>query len=83
MAVNDYDALINQASSEWNVDPNLVRSIMQAESNGNQFDKNGQPTTSSAGALGLMQLMPKTAAGLGVTDPTDLAQNVYGGVSYI
>lgn len=42
----------------------------------------GNVLTSSAGALGIFQLMPQTAAGLHV-DPTDAQQNIYGGLSYI
>ena len=70
------EQLIQSSAAKYAVDPNIVRAIMRAESS---FDPNAG---SSAGAQGLMQLMPGTAAGLGVTDINDNAQNVDAGVHY-
>jgi hypothetical protein len=81
MAVSDYTADINASSAKWGVDPLLVAAVMAAESGGNQTT-NGTITTSSTGALGLMQLEPATAAALGV-DPTNAAQNIDGGAHYL
>ncbi|HTX55916.1 MAG TPA: lytic transglycosylase domain-containing protein [Candidatus Acidoferrales bacterium] len=71
------DALVNDNAQAQAVDPALIKAIIANESG---FNANA---TSTAGAQGLMQLMPGTAAGLGVTDPYDPAQNVAGGTKYI
>lgn len=72
-----YDAEIDAASAQEGVDPALVRAIVAHESG---FDANA---TSPAGAQGLMQLMPATARGLGVTDSYDPQQNIAGGTHLI
>jgi soluble lytic murein transglycosylase-like protein len=71
------EALVGNSSEQWGVDPALVKAIIANESG---FNANA---TSSVGAQGLMQLMPGTAAGLGVSDSYDPAQNVSGGTRYI
>jgi soluble lytic murein transglycosylase-like protein len=73
----EYEALIQEASSVHGVDPNLVRAVMRAESG---FNPRAQ---SRAGAQGLMQLMPSLSRELGVIDPFDPRQNVFGGVRYL
>jgi len=78
----DVLALLNAAAAEYNVPPALAIAVANQESGGNQYNSEGGVLTSPAGALGVMQLMPATAAGLGV-DPTDTAQNVQGGVRYL
>lgn len=62
--------------------PALLRALIRGESGGRQRDESGQILTSSAGAQGLTQLMPGTAAGLGV-DPTKAGQNIRGGARYL
>lgn len=74
---NNFDGLIQQAAARHGVDARLVRAVIRAESN---FNPNA---VSRSGALGLMQLMPATARGLGVTHPLDPSQNVDGGVRYL
>jgi hypothetical protein len=74
---SDYDEIIKEASEKYGVDPKLIKSIIRHESNFN-------PTAvSHAGAAGLMQLMPLTAKGLGVTNSMDPRQNIMGGTKYI
>ena len=70
------DALIAQAAEKYGVPVNLLHSIAQTESEYNQDAR------SEVGAIGMMQLMPDTAAGLGV-DPNDLAGNIEGGAKYM
>jgi hypothetical protein len=70
------DALIAQAAEKYGIPVNLLHSIAQTESEYNQDAR------SEAGAIGMMQLMPDTAAGLGV-DPNDLAGNIEGGAKYM
>lgn len=69
--------LVAQIAPEYGVDPNLELAIIQQESGG---DPNA---LSATGARGLTQLEPGTAAGLGVTNSFDPAQNIRGGVQYI
>ena len=72
-----YDRLILSASDAYDLDPALVKAVIAAESN---FDPRA---TSSKGAQGLMQLMPKTARGLGVNDPYSPQDNVLAGARYL
>jgi len=70
-------SLLTAAANKYGVPPELAIAVAQAESGGNPG------AVSPAGAVGVMQLMPATAAQLGVTDPTDPAQNINGGVQYL
>lgn len=69
--------VIRTHSQEHGVDPLLVKAIISVESGWNPSAR------SSSGAQGLMQLMPDTAARLGVSDPYDPVQNIRGGVKYL
>ena len=69
--------LVTNVSKKHGVDDKLVKALIKQESGFNPKAK------SHAGAMGLMQLMPATAKGLGVTDPMNPVQNVEGGVKYL
>jgi soluble lytic murein transglycosylase-like protein len=77
LPTEEIDRLVSANAATWNVDPSLIKAIIANESG---FNANA---TSNVGAQGLMQLMPGTASGLGVTDAYDPAQNVWGGTRYI
>ena len=72
-----YDALIRAAATKYGLAPELVEAVVRAESN---FDSHA---VSKKGAGGLMQLMPTTAAQLGVRDVFDVRQNIEGGVRHL
>lgn len=73
----DFDSIFEAASKRYNVPINLLKAVAKVESN---FNPNA---TSRCGAMGIMQLMPRTAKGLGVTDAYDPEQNIMGGAKYL
>lgn len=75
--VSLYDDIIERHAATHGVRPELVRAVIQVESGFNARAR------SHKGAMGLMQLMPATAAELGVDNPWDPSENIRGGVSYL
>ena len=75
--VSEYDDLIDEHAAAQGVRPELVRGVIQQESNFNPRAR------SSKGAMGLMQLMPATAADLGVLNPFNALENIRGGIKYL
>jgi soluble lytic murein transglycosylase-like protein len=73
----ELERMIAQACTANGIDPALVKAVVANESG---FDASA---TSSVGAQGLMQLMPGTAASVGVGDAYDPQQNVAGGTKYL
>lgn len=71
------ERIVNEAAARHDLDPALVSSVIDVESNWNQS------AISRKGALGLMQLIPTTAGEMGVRDAFDPAQNIEGGASYL
>lgn len=74
---NQYASIIQKAASTYNVPEKLIASVIKQESNFNST------VVSHAGAQGLMQLMPKTAQYLGVTNAFDPEQNIMAGAKYL
>ena len=75
--LSQFNDIFENYGSKYNIDPRLLRAQAKQESSGNPN------AVSYAGAQGLMQLMPRTAAGLGVTDASDPEQSVAGGAKYM
>ena len=73
----DLDRIIVEAAARHQVDPALVKAVINTESGGNPV------AVSRKGAMGLMQLVPGTAERFGVGNPFDPAQNVEGGTTYL
>jgi soluble lytic murein transglycosylase-like protein len=73
----DLDAIFEAAGLKYNISPDLLKAVAKTESG---FQVNAK---SPAGAMGIMQLMPGTANGLGVTDPYDPVQNIMGGAKFL
>jgi soluble lytic murein transglycosylase-like protein len=73
----EFDPIIDACALEYGVDKALVKAVIHAESG---YNPNA---VSSKGAQGLMQLMPKTAQGLKVSNSFDPTENIRGGVRYL
>ncbi len=71
------EQIFDEASKTYNVSKDLLKAVAKAESNFNP------KAVSSCGAMGIMQLMPATASGLGVTNAYDPKQNIMGGAKYL
>ena len=86
-SASSFDVLIEEAARRFAVPPSWVREVMQVESGGRTL-LGGQPITSPAGAMGLMQVMPQTFAamtqryGLG-RDPYDPRANILAGAAFL
>jgi soluble lytic murein transglycosylase-like protein len=74
---SQYDGLIEQAAQRNGLDPAVLHGLIQQESD---FNPGSQST---AGAMGLTQLMPDTASSLGVANPMNPAESIEGGARYL
>lgn len=75
--VGKYSDIINEAAGAYNLQPNLIKAVIAAESAG-KVD-----SVSSKNAKGLMQLIDSTAKEMGVTNPMDPRENIMGGTKYL
>lgn len=75
--IDKFKPLIEAKAKKYGLDPNLLAGLIRQESNFNPY------AVSSCGAMGLGQLMPETARGLGVVDPFNAAQNLDGAAKYL
>lgn len=73
---DDIVALLNAAAARYNIAPEILRALAWVESRGNP------DAVSSAGAVGVLQLMPATSKAFGVEDPIDPAQNIDAGARF-
>lgn len=73
----EMNRIFEAASEKYQVPIALLKAVAKAESDFNPKE------VSSSGAMGVMQLMPETAKGLGVSDPFDVEQNIMGGAKYL
>jgi len=76
-SVDELRRHVSRFAGEYNIDEELIRAVIQVESGWKQ------DAVSVKGAMGLMQLMPRTAAMLGVDDAFNPGQNIEGGVKYL
>jgi hypothetical protein len=72
-----YDSIIRAAATRYQLPESLLRAVIHTESNYYPH------AVSRAGAMGLMQLMPRTARTLGVREAFDPSQNIHGGARYL
>ena len=77
LSQRELDLLVRHFSQRYGLDSRLVKAVVKVESNFNPH------CLSEAGAMGLMQLMPDTARGLGVRDTWDPEENIEAGVRYL
>jgi soluble lytic murein transglycosylase-like protein len=72
-----YDDIVAEAAKQYNLDPRMIKAVMETESAFNAM------AVSPVGAMGLMQLMPAVAEELGAADPMDPRQNIMAGARYL
>ncbi|MDD5489065.1 MAG: lytic transglycosylase domain-containing protein [Candidatus Moranbacteria bacterium] len=79
--INSYNDIIKEASEKYGVPEYMIKAVIYQESRG-VYDATG-PMTKYGQAVGLMQLIPSTASGLGVANSKDPYQNIMGGTKYL
>jgi soluble lytic murein transglycosylase-like protein len=75
--IGEFHRVAEEKAMKHNIDPRLVQAVISAESNWNPN------AVSPKGAVGMMQLMPKTARDMGVSNPLNADENIEGGVKYL
>ena len=75
--VTEYHSIIHEKASTYDIDPSLIKAVIETESNWNSM------AISRKGAMGLMQLMPSTASEMNVHNPFNPEENIEGGTKYL
>ena len=75
--VEDYHSIILAKAETYDIDPSLIKAVIETESNWNCM------AISTKGAMGLMQLMPSTASDMNVRNPFNPEENIEGGTKYL
>ncbi len=75
--IDAYEPIINEAARTYNIDKNLIKAVIKAESGGNNY------AVSPVGAKGLMQIIDSTAKSLGIRNVFDPRENIFGGTKYL
>ncbi len=75
--IEKYAGMIRQASKRFGIEPSLIKAVIKAESDFNHR------AVSRKGAQGLMQLMPRTADQMDVSNPFNPEENIFGGTQYL
>jgi hypothetical protein len=75
--VTDYHSIILAKAETYDIDPSLIKAVIETESNWNCM------AISTKGAMGLMQLMPGTASDMNVRNPFNPEENIEGGTKYL
>jgi hypothetical protein len=86
--LNRWDEVISEASRKFNVPKSWIRAVMQRESGGRTMLAPGKPIVSSAGALGLMQVLPDTYEEMAQqyklgSNPQNARDNIFAGTAYL
>ncbi|HET7084328.1 MAG TPA: lytic transglycosylase domain-containing protein [Rhizomicrobium sp.] len=86
--INRWDAFVTEASTRFHIPKDWIRAVMRQESGGRTMRREGRPIVSRAGAVGLMQLVPRTYQAMAAehklgANPFDARDNIMAGAAYL